>query len=97
MATSHRTKQINLRFPLPLLSQIKSKADAQQQAIADWILAVVSREIAPEPAIAKTAQETLEPTPFVLHPDLLAYVANCLAPLQSQIGELRTQMGESKA
>jgi hypothetical protein len=97
MATPHRTKQINLRFPLPLLSQIKSKADAQQQAIADWILAVVSREIAPEPAIAKPTQEPLEPIPFVLHPDLLAYVANCLAPLQAQIGELRTQMGESKA
>jgi hypothetical protein len=45
MATPHRTKQISLRFPLPLLSQVKSLADAKQQAIADWILATISREL----------------------------------------------------
>ncbi len=45
MATPHRTKQISLRFPLPLLSQVKSQADAKQQAIADWILSVISREL----------------------------------------------------
>ena len=98
MATPHRTKQVNLRFPLPLLSQIKSQADAKQQAIADWILAVVSREFAPEPA-AGTAPEPAppEPAPFVLHPELVAYVESCLAPLQSQVVELRTQLGESNA
>lgn len=93
MATPHRTKQVNLRFPLPLLSQIKSQADAQQQAIADWILIVVSREFASE----STAEKILESTPFTLQPELLAYIENCLAPLHSQINELRTQLGESRA
>jgi hypothetical protein len=93
MATPHRTKQVNLRFPLPLLSQIKTKADAKQQAIADWILAVVSREFEQD----STPEASPEPTPFILHPELLAYVENCLAPLQSQIGELRMQLGESRA
>jgi len=93
MATPHRTKQVNLRFPLPLLSQIKSQADAQQQAIADWILTVVSREFASE----STAEKISEPTSFTLHPELLVYVENCLAPLHSQINELRTQLGESRA
>ncbi|PZO44536.1 MAG: hypothetical protein DCF19_01965 [Pseudanabaena frigida] len=93
MATPHRTKQVNLRFPLPLLSQIKSQADAKQQAIADWILAVVSREFTPE----ATPESSAETSQFTLHPDLLAYVESCLNPLQSQIAELRTQLGESKA
>lgn len=98
MATPHRTKQVNLRFPLPLLSQIKSQADAKQQAIADWILAVVSREFAPEPTTdAKPEAAPPEPAPFVLHPELAAYVESCLAPLQSQVVELRTQLGESNA
>lgn len=97
MATPHRTKQVNLRFPLPLLSQIKSKADAKQQAIADWILAVVSREFSPEATPEPETKASPEPTSFVLHPDILAYVDNCLAPLQLQIVELRTQLGESKA
>ncbi len=92
MATPHRTKQVNLRFPLPLLSQIKSQADAKQQPIADWILAVVSREFFPEPIPVP-----VEPTPVVLHPELLSHIENCLTPLQSQISELRTQLGESKA
>lgn len=95
MATPHRTKQVNLRFPLPLLSQIKSQADAKQQAIADWILAVVSREFAPDPE--PVIEKVTEPTPFILHPELSAYVESCLAPLLSQIGELRTQLGESRA
>jgi len=94
MATPHRTKQVNLRFPLPLLSQIKTKADAKQQAIADWILAVVSREFESETI---PAPEEAEPKPFVLPPEILAYVGNCLAPLHAQISELRTQLGESKA
>lgn len=99
MATPHRTKQVNLRFPLPLLSQIKSQADAKQQAIADWILAVVSREFAPEPSDTKASEPAVppEPAPFVLHPELAAYVESCLAPLQSQVVELRTQLGESNA
>lgn len=102
MATPHRTKQVNLRFPLPLLSQIKSQADAKQQAIADWILAVVSREFvpaaepAPEPPPARSLVEP-ETAPFTLHPELLTYVESSLAPLYSQISELRTQLGESKA
>jgi hypothetical protein len=95
MATPHRTKQVNLRFPLPLLSQIKSQADAKQQAIADWILAVVSREF--ETQSESNPETTPEPVPFILHPELLTYVENCLAPLHSQISELRTQLGESKA
>lgn len=95
MATPHRTKQVNLRFPLPLLSQIKTQADAKQQAIADWILAVVSREFEQKP---ETSPETSpEQAPFILHPELLIYVENCLAPLHSQIGELRMQLGESRA
>jgi hypothetical protein len=93
MATPHRTKQVNLRFPLPLLSQIKTKADAKQQAIADWILAVVNREFEPEPIPEKPP----EPAPFILHPELLSYVENCLAPLNAQISELRMHLGESKA
>jgi cell division septum initiation protein DivIVA len=96
MATTHRTKQVNLRFPLPLLSQIKTKADAQQQAIADWILAAVSREFEP----AETSEQTKnspEVETFVLHPELLEYIQNCLAPLQSEITELRTALGESAA
>lgn len=93
MPTPHRTKQVNLRFPLPLLSQIKIKADAKQQAIADWILNLVSCEFEPEPI----PEISSEPTPFVLHADLLTYVESCLAPLYSQIGELRMQLGESKA
>ncbi|MBD2189546.1 hypothetical protein [Pseudanabaena mucicola] len=97
MATPHRTKQVNLRFPLPLLSQIKSQADAKQQAIADWIVAVVSREFDPKPDVAPSSEQESASAPFVLHPDLLAYVESCLAPLHSQIGELRTQLGESKA
>lgn len=95
MATPHRTKQVNLRFPLPLLSQIKSQADAKQQAIADWILAIVSREFESQPESAET--NAPEPVPFTLHPELLNYVENCLAPLHSQISELRIQLGESKA
>ena len=95
MATPHRTKQVNLRFPLPLLSQIKTKADANQQAIADWILAVVSREFESKP---ETPTEiSPEKTPFILHPELLTYVESCLAPLHSQINELRMQLGESRA
>ncbi len=90
MATSHRTKQVNLRFPLPLLSQIKSQADARQQPIADWILAIVSREFSLEPT-------TVESTPVVLHPELLTYIENCLTPLHLQISDLRTQLGEFKA
>ena len=96
MATTHRTKQVNLRFPLPLLSQIKTKADAQQQAIADWILAAVSREFEPE-ATPEQAKNSPEVDTFVLHPELLEYVKNCLAPLQSEIVELRTALGESAA
>jgi hypothetical protein len=97
MATPHRTKQVNLRFPLPLLSQIKTKADAKQQAIADWILAVVSREFEPEPIPEKSAANPSEPVTFILHPELLTYVENCLAPLHAQISEMRMQLGESKA
>lgn len=95
MPTPHRTKQINLRFPLPLLSQIKIKADTKQQAIADWILNLVSREFEPESELMP--EISLEPAPFILHDDLLKYVESCLAPLYSQIGDLRTQLGESKA
>jgi hypothetical protein len=94
MATPHRTKQVNLRFPLPLLSQIKTKADAQQQAIADWILAAVSREVE---SVSENAKNSPETDAFVLHPELLEYVKNCLAPLQSEIVELRTALGESAA
>ena len=97
MATPHRTKQVNLRFPLPLLSQIKSKADQQQQAIADWILAVISREFGAEILLESTSEKTATSTPFILPPELLAYVENCLAPLHFQISELRTQLGESRA
>ena len=97
MATPHRTKQVNLRFPLPLLSQIKTKADAKQQAIADWILALVSQEFESQPIPETSPEKSSEPTPFILHPDLLTYVENCLAPLHSQISELRMQLGESKA
>ncbi|MBD2178239.1 hypothetical protein H6F42_15075 [Pseudanabaena sp. FACHB-1998] len=98
MATPHRTKQVNLRFPLPLLSQIKTKADAKQQAIADWILEIVSREFEPEPSSATPQEERgAATTPFVLHPEFLAYVEQCLSPLHSQIIELRTQLGESVA
>ncbi|WP_103669216.1 hypothetical protein [Pseudanabaena sp. BC1403] len=93
MATPHRTKQVNLRFPLPLLSQIKTQADAKQQAIADWILTVVSREFEPE----TIPEKSLETAPFTLHPEILTYVENCLAPLHAQISELRMQLGESKA
>jgi hypothetical protein len=93
MAIPHRTKQVNLRFPLPLLSQIKSEADAKQQAIADWILAAISRELEPE----RSTQKSPASDPFVLHPEFLAYIENCLAPLHTQISELRMQMGESKA
>ena len=96
MATPHRTKQVNLRFPLPLLSQIKAKADAKQQAIADWILATISREFEPELSTDKENQAP-ESTPFILHPELLAYMEQCLSPLHSQIDELRTQLGESVA
>ena len=95
MATPHRTKQVNLRFPLPLLSQIKSQADAKQQAIADWILVIVSREF--ETQSERKTEPTPESVPFILHPELLTYVESCLAPLYSQIIELRTQLGESKA
>ncbi|MFZ4556509.1 MAG: hypothetical protein ACOYN8_09045 [Pseudanabaena sp.] len=94
MATPHRTKQVNLRFPLPLLSQIKTKADAQQQAIADWILAAVSREVE---SVSENAKNSPETDAFVLHPELLEYVKNCLAPLQSEIVELRTALGEFAA
>ena len=93
MATPHRTKQVNLRFPLPLLSQIKTQADAKQQAIADWILTVVSREFEPE----TIPEKALETDPFTLHPEILTYVENCLAPLHAQISELRMQLGESRA
>lgn len=99
MATPHRTKQVNLRFPLPLLSQIKTQADAKQQAIADWILALVSREFEPKPETSPETSPEISPekTPFILHPELLTYVENCLAPLHSQINELRMQLGESRA
>jgi hypothetical protein len=93
MATPLRTKQVNLRFPLPLLSQIKSQADAKQMPIADWILATICNEFALEPIVEKS----LEPAPFILHPEFLTYIESCLAPLHSQISELRTQLGESKA
>ena len=96
MATSHRTKQLSLRFPLPLLSQIKSQADAQQQAVSDWILALVSREFESESDAANLSPDTAKP-PSVLTPELLTYINEALAPLQSQIGELRTQLGESRA
>jgi hypothetical protein len=94
MATPHRTKQVNLRFPLPLLSQIKTKADAQQQAIADWILAAVSREVE---SVSENAKNSPETDAFVLHPEILEYVKNSLAPLQSEIVELRTALGEFAA
>ncbi len=102
MATPLRTKQVNLRFPLPLLSQIKSKADAKQQAIADWILAIVSREFDPEKSSeplpnqnqANQNQANQAPSPFIFHPELLEYIKSCLDPLQSEIIALRTQMGE---
>ena len=97
MATPLRTKQVNLRFPLPLLSQIKSKADAKQQAIADWILALVSREFDPEKSsapIPNNNQINQAPSPFIFHPELLEYIKSCLDPLQSEIIALRTQMGE---
>jgi hypothetical protein len=92
MATPLRTKQVNLRFPLPLLNQIKTKADAKQLAIADWILAVVSRELEPEPERIESS-----PAPFILHPELLVYVENCISPLHAQINQLRLQLGESRA
>ena len=107
MATPLRTKQVNLRFPLPLLSQIKSKADAKQQAIADWILAIVSREFDPEKSSepihnqnqanqnqANQNQANQAPSPFIFHPELLEYIKSCLDPLQSEIIALRTKMGE---
>jgi hypothetical protein len=97
MAIPHRTKQVNLRFPLPLLSQIKSEADAKQQAIADWIVAAISRELEPERSTQKSPESIPASDPFVLHPEFLAYIENCLAPLHTQISELRMQMGESKA
>lgn len=101
MATPLRTKQVNLRFPLPLLSQIKSKADAKQQAIADWILAIVSNEFEPEKSsetqLNKNQSNNQESVPLILHPELLEYIKTCLDPLHSQIIELRAQLGESKA
>ncbi len=99
MATPHRTKQVNLRFPLPLLSQIKSEADAKQQAIADWIVAAISREFEPkqEQSTEKSPKATPESETFILHPEFLTYIENCLAPLHAQISELRMQLGESKA
>ena len=96
MATSHRTKQLSLRFPLPLLSQIKSQADAQQQAVSDWILDLVSREFESESDAANSSPDTAK-QPSVLTPELLTYINEALVPLQSQIGELRTQLGESRA
>lgn len=97
MATPQRTKQVSLRFPLPLLSKIKSQADTKQQAIADWIIEAIDRqfEVGTEPQSNKEVDK--EPAAFVLHPDLLAYVEGCLAPLHLQISDLRTQLGESKA
>ena len=98
MATHHRTKQVSVRLPLPLLSQIKSQADTKQQAIADWILEVVDRELqsSSNEQSGEQAQAT-EPTPFFLHPELLSYVESCISPLHLQINELRTTLGESKA
>ncbi|PZU97368.1 MAG: hypothetical protein DCE90_07385 [Pseudanabaena sp.] len=100
MATHHRTKQVSVRLPLPLLSQIKSQADTKQQAIADWILEVVDRELrssSNEQLGEQAQQRTTEPTPFFLHPELLSYVESCISPLHLQINELRTTLGESKA
>ncbi len=96
MATSHRTKQLSLRFPLPLLSQIKSQADAQQQAISDWILALVSREVESQSDDVNSSPDVAKQS-SILTPELLAYINEALTPLQSQIAELRTQLGESRA
>ena len=93
MATTHRTKQVNLRFPLPLLSQIKTKADAQQQAIADWILAAVSREFEPEAASPEQAKNSPAGDAFVLHPEILEYVKNCLAAGIQDEAEATTSIG----
>jgi hypothetical protein len=146
MATPHRTKQINLRLPLPLLSLVKSEAEANQQAIADWILAAISRELEPqtstdlvtEPQISPSLMEQLEG--FVsnyinqnINQSLHEYlqqnigqylgqhlnqnlnqhlnqnsgqpnqqnddqnIRNALEPMQQEIGELRTRLGECRA
>lgn len=97
MVTHHRTKQVSVRLPLPLLSQIKSQADTKQQAIADWILEVVSRELQSSDTDDQVQEKSAEPTPFFLHPELLSYVESCISPLHLQINELRTKLGESKA
>ncbi|MDX2256314.1 MAG: hypothetical protein NW214_12430 [Pseudanabaenaceae cyanobacterium bins.39] len=130
MATPHRTKQISLRLPLPLLSLVKSEADANQQAIADWILTAISRELEPqtstdlvtEPQLSPSLMEQLEG--FVsnyinqnIHQSLHEYlqqnigqylgqpnqqsgdqnIRNALEPMQQEIGELRTRLGECRA
>ncbi|OIP78325.1 MAG: hypothetical protein AUK48_01895 [Oscillatoriales cyanobacterium CG2_30_44_21] len=100
MAINHRTKQISVRLPLPLLSQIKSQADTKQQAIADWIVEFVSRELQSSdtpPTVEPVPPRSTEPAPFFLHPELSSYVESCLSPLHLQINELRTKLGESRA
>ncbi|MFM7885961.1 MAG: hypothetical protein ACKPCM_04565 [Pseudanabaena sp.] len=59
---------------------------------------MVSREFEPDVAVETAPPPSSpEPTPFVLHPDLAVYVESCLAPLQAQVVELRTQLGEFNA
>jgi hypothetical protein len=96
MATHDRTKQVSVRLPLPLLSQIRSQADIKRQEIADWILEVVSRELQSGDA-EKVQEKSTEPASFSLHPELLNYVESCISPLHLQISELRIKLGESKA
>jgi hypothetical protein len=110
MATPLRTKQISLRFPLPLLSQVKSQADAKQQAIADWILAAISRELKlkDEPADLEEAHKSQSQpqSELVSYIDeyvqsyVQTYLKKCLEPIYlqvSEINELRLQLGEFKA
>ena len=106
MATPHRTKQISLRFPLPLLSQVKSLADAKQQAIADWILAVISHELEVKATSHSQEEHKSQSEPqseLVSYVDsyvescVQSYLKKCLEPMYSQISELRLQLGESRA
>jgi|GEM_PF-776180 hypothetical protein len=103
MATPHRTKQISLRFPLPLLSQVKSQADAKQQAIADWILSVISREVEevksesdPEEEHKSQSQPQSELVSYIddyVQSYVQTYVQNylkkCLEPIYLQVSEIK--------
>jgi hypothetical protein len=112
MALPSKTRQINFRFPVSLLNLAKAKAEDNKQTLSDWIVDLVERELTSQneststsssqpPAPSQATSPTPSTTPSNIPTDWANYIGKYIndriTPIQQQISELRSQLGECNA